>query len=77
MKDLMNCADKYIKKCGWRDIALLKICVLALGIMVGLCISPNNKKSALWAAMAVFVVTYIPVMSDFLKFVAEIFYNLL
>lgn len=45
MNRLTDAADQYLKSCTWRDLALLKICVCALGVLIGLAL-PGRKKTA-------------------------------
>lgn len=65
MKKLFECADQYVKECDWRDLAMLKFCLCAMGIMAGLCVPEEKKKGPFWAAAVVFVATYIPLMAKF------------
>lgn len=65
MKKLFDYADDYLKKCDWRDLAMLKFCLFSIGIMAGLKIPERHRKNAMAAAFAVFVVTYIPLMAKF------------
>lgn len=44
MKQLFDYADKYIKQSTWKDFALLKFCLFAMGILVGIQIPEKNKK---------------------------------
>ena len=56
MKKLFSAADAYIAKMNWKDLALVKQCLCAAGVMLGLA-SPK---------VAVFVATYLPIMLKFL-----------
>lgn len=71
MKQLFNYADKYIRQSTWKDFALLKFCLFAMGVLVGIHISEKNRKPAGIAATAVFVATYIPLMAKFVSVVLE------
>lgn len=72
MKQLFRAADAYIAGCNWQDLALLKICLYSMGLLAGLCIPFRSKKTVgLLAAVAV-VLTYIPLMSRFLPYLAEV-----
>jgi hypothetical protein len=42
MKEICKCADAFVQKCSIKDFALLKICLCAVGIMVGLSIPEKN-----------------------------------
>lgn len=62
MKKILEFADNYIRECNWKDISLLKICLCALGFMLGLSVEKKYKKPAMLAAWCVFCVTYVPLM---------------
>ena len=51
MEKLFHVAEEYIKGMKWQDMALLKICLCAAGIIIGI--------------TAPFVITYIPLMAKF------------
>ena len=36
MKKLFSAADAYIAKMNWKDLALVKLCLCAAGVMLGL-----------------------------------------
>lgn len=72
MKKLLACANQYVKESDWKDLALLKFCLCAVGIMIGLSIPKEKKKFPFLAAGSVFVVTYIPLMMKFVKAVGKI-----
>ena len=38
MKKLFVAANQYLKGCTWKDMALLKICVCAMGVLIGLAV---------------------------------------
>ena len=41
------------------------LCLLALGLLLGLCVPARHKKKAAIAGGIVFALTYIPLMTDF------------
>ena len=57
---LFTAAERYLRRCKWWDIALLKVCLCALGVLIGLAVPGRRKRTATWTASAVFVLTYIP-----------------
>jgi hypothetical protein len=67
MKGMCDCADVFVQKCGVKDLALLKICLCAVGIMIGLLIPEKKRKGPLTAAGFVFVFSYILLMAKFIK----------
>lgn len=68
MNRLFDSANRYLQACSWRDIALLKFCLCAMGVLVGVALPAKAKKPAAWVGVAVFVVTYVPLMHKFLPF---------
>lgn len=66
MKKLFSAADRYLRVCDWRDIAVLKFCLCALGVLVGLAVPTQKKKPAAKIAGLVFAATYIPLIAKFL-----------
>lgn len=68
MKKLTEAADRYLRDCTWKDISVLKFCLMALGVLMGLSIPARKKKPAAWAATLVFVGTYIPLMARLLPY---------
>lgn len=71
MGKLFGYAEKYIAKSDWKDLAMLKFCLFAMGVLAGMWIPKKNKKRAGGIAAAVFVATYIPLMAKFFSVVAE------
>lgn len=66
MKKLFYYADKYAAQSTWKNFALIKICLCAIGIIIGICIPSKNKKKAGFFAALAFVATYIPLMKGFI-----------
>lgn len=66
MKYLFDLADDYIQACDWKDLALLKFCLCAMGILLGIAAPARWKKPLAFGALAVFVATYLPLMGKFL-----------
>lgn len=71
MKKLFCYADKYVEQSSWKDFALVKLCLFAIGIIVGIRIPDKNKRAAGWIAYFVFLTTYLPLMSKFLRIATE------
>jgi hypothetical protein len=71
MKFLMRTAKKYIKRMDIWDFSLLKICLSAMGILIGIGISDEKKKSVGIVAMFVFIATYIPLIAKYIGVVFE------
>ena len=72
MTRLFSAADRYLEVCSWKDIALLKFCLCAIGVLVGIALPARRKRAAAWLASTVLVITYIPLM---IKFIPCLFNN--
>ncbi len=67
MNKLFDAADRYIETSDWKVIAVLKFCLISLGVMIGMAIKPKAKKPVLIIALCVFIITYIPLMAKFFR----------
>ena len=66
MKKITEAVNQYLKECDWKDIALLKACVVAVGVLIGLAMPWRKKWPMAWIASLVFAGTYVPLMGKFL-----------
>ena len=71
MKRLLDAADRYLKDCTWKDISILKFCLLALGMLLGIAVPARKKTVSAGAASLVFVGTYVPLMGKFLPYLLK------
>ncbi len=71
MKKLFDAADRYLETSDWKTIAVLKFCLISLGLIAGMQIRPEHKRPVLVAALSVFAVTYVPLMAKFFRVFAE------
>lgn len=60
-------ADEFIKESDWKDITVLKFCLLSLGLLAGMQVTEKSKKGVRIAASVVFILTYIPLMVKYLR----------
>ncbi len=67
MKKLFEVADRYIGQSDWKTIAVLKFCLISLGLMVGKSLRPEHKKPVFFGALGVFLASYIPLMVKFYR----------
>lgn len=70
---LFDASDKYLEKCKWMDIALLKFCLCAIGILIGMRIPKDKRNAARVTAGIVFTAAYVPLMAKFLPFLIDEF----
>ena len=68
MRPLFDAADRYLKACTWKDMALLKFCLFGMGLLVGALLPKKQSKAAGGVGAALFTATYIPLMAKFLPF---------
>ena len=68
MHRLTDAADRYLKDCTWRDISVLKFCLIALGALLGIAVPARKKKAAAWVSSLVFVAAYVPLMAKVLPY---------
>ena len=65
MKQLLKAARVYLRQMTLWDVALLKLCLCAMGVIIGT-FAPAGKKRIIQAgAGLIFVVTYVPLMIRF------------
>ena len=67
MKKLFDAANRYIETSDWKTIAVLKFCLISLGMMIGMGVGKKDKKPVFLGAASVFTATYIPLMVKFFK----------
>ena len=67
VKSLFSYADAYIKNCTWKDLALVKFCLCAIGVMIGLSVPKEKRKIPFLGSLLVFLVTYFPLMGKFIR----------
>ena len=67
MKWLFDAADRFCQQCSWKDFALVKFCLCAIGVIIGVLLPVYVKTTAFWVALIVFVITYIILMTKFFR----------
>jgi uncharacterized membrane protein YoaK (UPF0700 family) len=67
VKKLFDAADRYVAQSNWKDFALVKFCLCAIGVIIGVLLPQSVKTAAFWVALVVFVITYIVLMTKFFR----------
>ena len=62
MKQFLELGNRYAARSSWKDFAITKFCLCAIGVMIGTNIPKKNKRCAIAIAGGVFAATYIPLM---------------
>lgn len=68
---LFEATDEYAKQSKWTDISLLKTCLCATGVMIGLSVPKEKKRPVLIGAAMVYTATSIPIMMKFLPILKQ------
>ena len=71
MKKLFESADLYLQSATWKDLTLVKFCLAAIGILIGLQVPKSHKKSVMVGALSIFAATYIPLMTKYFRIVLK------
>ena len=71
MRRLITAENLQPKKRELTAAALLRLCLGALGVLVGLAAARRHRREAGVLAGILFVVTYIPLMGRFLRALAD------
>lgn len=69
MNKLFEVASQYVKESDWKDFAFIKLCLCAIGVIIGANVARKHRKTVTKAAAGVFVVTYVPLMVKFIKII--------
>ena len=64
-------ATAYCRKSSWKDLALIKFCLCAEGVLAGLCVPPGKRKKAALGALLIFLIASVPLMFRFFRVVKE------
>ncbi|MBR4549403.1 MAG: permease of phosphate ABC transporter [Oscillospiraceae bacterium] len=71
MKKLLEAANRYLETSDWKTIAVLKFCLVSLGMMIGMAIGRKARRPVFSCAIAVFAATYVPLMVKFWRVFTE------
>ncbi len=67
MNRLFTAANQFCKESDWKTIAVLKFCLLSLGIIIGVLLPQSAKSIIIGVCLIVFLVTYIPLMTKLFR----------
>ena len=75
MEKLLELGNRYAENSDWKDFALTKFCLCAMGILIGLNIPTNKKKTTAVISGGVFGITYVVLMSKVFKITGQLLKN--
>ena len=67
MKKLFESADVFCMESNWKVLAVLKFCLISMGVLIGLALPAKLRKAAAAVAALVFIASYIPIMLRFFE----------
>ena len=67
MNKLFEKANEYVRASDWKILSLVKLCLCALGILIGINVRPRDKKAAGIVSAVVFAVTWLLLVPRFFK----------
>lgn len=59
MKCLTDIGNRYVKESDWKTITLLKFCLCAMGIMIGLKVPRESRFGAAWPFLCLWPVMFL------------------
>jgi len=71
LQTLFRSADQYLEESNWKDLALIKCCLCAMGVVLGASVPGKHRLSVTSLAAGTFVATYIPLMAKFFRIVRQ------
>lgn len=71
MKKILEIGNRYAAKSDWKDFALTKFCLCAMGILIGIHIPEKGKKTTAIIAGSVYCATYVILMKKVVMIVKE------
>jgi len=66
VKRALEASDDYAKQSTWMDFALIKTCLCALGVMIGISVPKESRKPVFGVAAVAYALTYVAIMAKFL-----------
>lgn len=65
MKCILQYTNRYLKRTDWKDLALIKICMCAFGIVAGLLLPQKARKPAVLIAVLAFLISLMGIAGKF------------
>lgn len=69
MKRLFEIGNRYVAESDWKDLALIKFCLCAMGVLIGMQVRPKEKRAVTGIAGGVFLGTYAVLMAKLFRIV--------
>jgi len=71
MNKLFELGNRYAAKSDWKDFAFVKICLCAMGVLIGVSLPKKNMRFVQAISGTVFGATYFVLMRKVIKLILE------
>ncbi len=71
MRKMFDAANRFLETSDWKTLAVMKFCLISLGVMLGMCVGKRHKRKVFAVAGLVFLATYVPLMLKLYKIYRE------
>lgn len=71
MNKLFELGNTYASESSWKDFALVKLCLLSLGLVIGINAPQKYRKTITIASLVIFAATYIPLIAKMIRIAAR------
>lgn len=72
MNWLVEKGNQYVRESDWKTMALLKLCLCAMGVMIGLKVPRKKMQVVGCTAFAVFLACYVPLVWKLVEIVRRV-----
>ena len=71
MRKMFDAANRFMETSDWKTLAVMKFCLISLGVMLGMCVGKRHKRKVFAVTGPVFLATYVPLMLSLYKIYRE------
>ena len=71
MKRYFDAATRYCKKSSWKTLAALKLCLLALGVLIGVLLPDSWRILIVVVCAVVYAVTCVPLLARYFRILRQ------
>ncbi|MGN1248701.1 MAG: permease of phosphate ABC transporter [Candidatus Spyradocola sp.] len=71
MKRIFDAANRYCRQSDWKTLAALKICLLALGVIIGLLLPDACRVPVVIVCAVIFAATCAPLVAKYVRILRQ------